>query len=303
MIEQKPYVTIGMPVYNGEKYICQALDSLLVQDYEHFELIISDNASTDTTPHICEEYAKKDQRIECVRQKENIGGLNNFQFVLEKAKGEFFMWAAHDDLWEPNFVSSMVKLLQSDSKAVLAFSLFDNIDEFGLQTKQYPEIIKLAEHRGLLRRALANLWFIEPEGKPNLFYGLHRTQVLRDVGGARNYGANGCGSDMLLVFELNLRGAISIGQDLCFHKRHVPEEIQYIFTLEDWNDYHDLYSRVVLESRIPLLAKSLLYVSAQYRGKKYKARPQSLWVAVLLSIANKLRMLFSKLSFLRTEES
>src|SRR5450759_757223 len=91
-----PTVSIGMPVYNGEKYISEALDALLAQTFTNFELLISDNASTDGTTAICRHYADRDSRIHYVRQSENRGGVANFKFVLDEARGEYFMWAACD---------------------------------------------------------------------------------------------------------------------------------------------------------------------------------------------------------------
>ena len=93
-------VSIGMPVYNGEKYIREALDSLLGQSFTGFELIISDNASTDGTEAICQQYAAKDSRIRYVRQPVNLGALDNFTFVLDEARGGYFMWAAADDRYD-----------------------------------------------------------------------------------------------------------------------------------------------------------------------------------------------------------
>lgn len=113
-----PALSIGMPVFNGESNIREALDSLLVQTFIDFELIISDNGSTDGTEMICREYAAKDPRIRYVRQSENRGMLFNFLFVLDEAQGKFFMWAAHDDIWAPNWVETM---LQNGDTGILAF--------------------------------------------------------------------------------------------------------------------------------------------------------------------------------------
>ena len=99
-----PKVTIGMPVFNGERLIRAALDSLLAQSFSDFELIISDNASTDGTERICREYAGRDKRIRYIRQLANIGGVPNFKFVLDEARGEYFMWSACDDIHSPDFV-------------------------------------------------------------------------------------------------------------------------------------------------------------------------------------------------------
>src|SRR3989442_1198286 len=102
MIDNKPLVSIGLPIYNGERYLRQALDSLLSQAYENFELIVSDNASDDATPEICAAYAARDARIKYFRAPTNMGAVWNFNRVFELAGGEFFMWAAHDDLWHPS---------------------------------------------------------------------------------------------------------------------------------------------------------------------------------------------------------
>ena len=120
-------VSIGMPVYNGAQYIREALDSLLTQTFTDFELIISDNASTDATQSICEEYARRDLRIRYVRQSENKGALANFQFVLEQAQGEFFMWAAADDLWEKNWIDTIYIQIRG-SKQIAGFGELVHID-------------------------------------------------------------------------------------------------------------------------------------------------------------------------------
>lgn len=122
-------VSIGMPVYNGEEFIREALDSLLSQTYPNFELIISDNASADGTEEICLEYAEKDSRIRYVRQLENRGPAANFQFVLNEAKGEYFMWAAHDDLWGTDFLSAGVQALAFDQDAVAAFGRVEYVNQ------------------------------------------------------------------------------------------------------------------------------------------------------------------------------
>ena len=118
-----PQVSIGMPVYNGEPFIRKALDSLLAQTFTDFELIISDNASTDGTEAICREYASRDARICYVRQSENLGVSANFQFVLNEAVGEYFMWAAADDWWDPNWINVLSESLDKDQSASFAMGV------------------------------------------------------------------------------------------------------------------------------------------------------------------------------------
>lgn len=125
-----PLVSIGLIVFNGENYLREALDGLIVQDYENFELLISDNASTDSTKDICEEYARIDNRIKYSRNASNLGGANSFK-VLEMARGEFFMWAAHDDNWDKSYVSKCVAKLQEYPKAVMCSSEITFIDSKG----------------------------------------------------------------------------------------------------------------------------------------------------------------------------
>lgn len=116
--DHTPSVSIGMPVYNGENYISEALDSLLAQTFTDFELIISDNASTDGTQAICEAYARKDGRIRYLRQDKNLGFGNNFEYVLDYSTGKYFMWAAHDDMWAPNWLEILVPELGEKDFAV-----------------------------------------------------------------------------------------------------------------------------------------------------------------------------------------
>jgi len=114
----KMKLSIGLPVYNGEKFIQKCLDSILAQTFSNFELIISDNASTDNTSKICQEYSKKDKRIRYIRQENNIGLFPNFNFVLEQAKNEFFMWMGVDDYILPDYVKKNMDILASNSNVV-----------------------------------------------------------------------------------------------------------------------------------------------------------------------------------------
>lgn len=120
MTDEKPLVSIGMPVYNGAKYIREALDSLLAQDYANFELIICDNNSEDETQAICLQYARKDERISYFRNAENVGAMKNFERVVELSSGSFFMWAAADDFWSSFYISSLVDSLSKSDGAILA---------------------------------------------------------------------------------------------------------------------------------------------------------------------------------------
>lgn len=123
-----PRVSIGLPVFNGEQFLIRALDSLLAQDYSNFELIISDNGSTDGTEKICRDYASHDPRIRYIRQAYNLGSHENFNFVLRESRGEYFMWAAADDLWDRDFIGFLLEGLEKSSDAVGAFCPYQLIE-------------------------------------------------------------------------------------------------------------------------------------------------------------------------------
>ena len=116
----QPKLTIGIPVYNGEKFIRTCLNSILNQTFTDFQIILSDNASTDSTTSICQEYANKDQRILFIKQKSTehagitnpTGTLWNFNFVLQQATSEYFMWASADDIWHPEFIEKNLMFLE-----------------------------------------------------------------------------------------------------------------------------------------------------------------------------------------------
>lgn len=134
---KKPRVSIGMPVFNGEKYLREALDSLLAQTYRDFEIIISDNASTDHTQQICHEYATKDSRIHYYRNEKNLGAPRNFNRVFELSSGEYFKWAAYDDVLAPEFLQKCVSILDDDHSVVLCHSKTARIDEHGTLVGNY----------------------------------------------------------------------------------------------------------------------------------------------------------------------
>src|SRR5215813_13707549 len=127
----KPRVTIGLPVYNGERFLEQTLDSLLVQSYADFELIISDNASTDRTEEICRVYALKERRIRYSRNEANRGYAWNYNHLFALSTGEYFKWATADDVCQPNYLARCVDVLDSDPSIVLAFPKTRFIDETG----------------------------------------------------------------------------------------------------------------------------------------------------------------------------
>lgn len=121
-------LSIGMPVYNGERFLKNRLDSILSQTFGDFELIISDNASNDKTEKICKEYLQRDSRIKYFRQEKNIGVKKNFEYVLDKALKKYFVWASVDDKWEPEFLMANINFLESNKDYVASIS---KVSRFG----------------------------------------------------------------------------------------------------------------------------------------------------------------------------
>lgn len=116
----RPRLSIGLPVYNGEEYLAESLDALLGQTYGDFELVISDNASTDGTQDICREYAARDARIRYLRQPRNIGATPNHNQVFAECRGELFKWASHDDLYGRDLLRRCVEALDARPEVILA---------------------------------------------------------------------------------------------------------------------------------------------------------------------------------------
>ena len=117
-----PRITIGVPVRNGAPMIADALESVVAQDAEDLEILVSDNASTDATPSIIEEFRRRDPRIRAVRQERTLSALDHFHWVKDQARGAYFAWAAHDDTRSPDFASTLARALDERPQAVLAFS-------------------------------------------------------------------------------------------------------------------------------------------------------------------------------------
>ena len=168
-----PSVSIGMPVFNGERTLLAALDSLLAQSFTDFELIISDNASTDQTESICREYAARDNRIRYVRQGTNIGAAANFKFVLAEARGEYFMWAACDDMRSPNFVEVNARFLSANPCYVASTSP-NGFEGMTLDKTNVVDFSLEGDRCARLDRFFEYCWVSH-----GIFYSLVRTHILR----------------------------------------------------------------------------------------------------------------------------
>ena len=203
MDDKYPLVSIGMPLYNADQYLREALDSLLAQDYPNFELIISDNASTDSTEAICREYAARDARVSYSRNEENIGAFRNQNKLMQMAGGKYFMLAAHDDLRAPSCVSECVAALEENPEAVFCCTQTVFIDQGGAVVPGYEQGHSTFGTPGLNRRQRVRAFLRKP-GAYYGYYGLMRTSALRQTRPLQNV----MGLDVVFLLEMSLMGPI-----------------------------------------------------------------------------------------------
>ena len=129
--QSKPLVSIGLPVYNGENYLEETICSILGQTFPALELIICDNASTDSTGLICQKYAQQDPRVRYYRNRTNIGGGANYDLCFEKSQSRYFKWSAHDDLLDREYLSKTIAALEADPGAIRCVTGVREVDHYG----------------------------------------------------------------------------------------------------------------------------------------------------------------------------
>lgn len=219
-----PTVSIGLPVYNGEKFLRQAIESILTQTYADFELIIGDNASTDGTEEICRGFAAQDARVRYQRNETNIGGANNANMTVGMARGRYFLYFADDDILDPTYIESCLRVLQERPDIFLCYSQLIDIDDAGQQ-------LRITRHElGLSADAYQRFVSLIQRGHYcEAIYGLMHLDILRQTRLEQNYSH----SDRTLLCELALRGRFYQIQTPLFHKR-----------LHQRNIFLDHYSRM-----------------------------------------------------------
>jgi hypothetical protein len=207
-------ISIGMPVFNSERHIRQAIDSVLAQGYEQLELIISDNASTDATPEICREYVSRDPRVRFYRNDSNMGMSWNMNRVLELANGKYFKWAGSHDFVARSFVADCKQVLDSNPGAVLAYPLTQAVDATGEPIAEIaPEIIDTI---GLSVNARVYTVIQKVRNYACVYYGLFRTSALRQCRPIRAF----MGNDQVLLMEISILGTIALVPQVCLFRRY-----------------------------------------------------------------------------------
>ncbi len=212
-----PSVSIGLPVYNGENYLRRALESAIAQTYDDYELVIVDNASTDSTPAICREFAARDPRITYLCNERNIGVNPNFDRCAALAKGRYFTWLAHDDELTPEYLSRHVEVLDQRNDVVLVHSLVQIIDAEGQLVSVYDSALTGSDSERPHERFRA-LTHIRHAGTP--MFGLYRLDALKKT---QIMAGNHHAVDRALLAELSLIGKIVQIDEPLFRNREHPD--------------------------------------------------------------------------------
>ena len=243
MLEKLPKLSIGMPVFNGEEFLSKSIESILCQSFTDFELIILDNYSTDGTKLIALSYLESDARIRYICNDSNIGSFPNFNLLLDYAKGQYFMWAAYDDIRDPSYIMSVIGLLDKNPNLELAFSREKRIDADGDEIFIYNKLGKvfsIADCR--LYRILKFIWYPYVDELASAIYGIHRLGTLTCIGGFKNYEKEYWARDLHLLLKILIKGGFSCVDSPLFHKRDIEisskpyswPQMSEIYPLVNW---------------------------------------------------------------------
>lgn len=221
----RPRVTVGMPVYNGRVLFPRAIESILAQSFENFEIVISNNASSDGSDEIVRQYANQDSRVRLFTQPETISSLLNFQFVHQQARGEYFFWAPHDDWWHPDFISIAVKTLDKCPSASAVMGSVRYFDPAGKELFSYhpPFGLDAGETFNRIRS------YLNRNVTDHLYYSVIRKAVLDDA-----LWSGSIHPEKIIIMHLLGKGPIVDGWGMEYFNQYVPktiEEVQKVFQL------------------------------------------------------------------------
>jgi glycosyltransferase involved in cell wall biosynthesis len=213
-----PKVSIGVPIFNGERFLAESIDSVLGQTLSDIEVIISDNGSTDETEALCRDYAVRDPRVRYIRHEENRGASWNHTFVALEARAPYFKWSAADDICEPTYLERCVEVLEGDPSAVLCQPRAMEIDESGAEIGPYDHCLRVT-HDDVVERwtDLLNVGYACYH-----VYGVIRTEALMETGLMGTF----IESDAVLLAELSLRGRFAeVPERLFRHRIHPGQSV------------------------------------------------------------------------------
>jgi hypothetical protein len=206
-----PKVSIGLPIYNGARKLSRCLDSILAQSFEDFEVIVCDNASTDETPEIIDDYVRRDCRVRQIRWPVNQGAAWNFNSAFAQARGEFFQWVAADDWLSPTFLATCLPVLEADDDVALVYTATQLYDREGNAHNVYRDSFRLDTSDPVRRFGI----LVHSLDLCNMFYGVYRSSCLRRTPVWMSE-TNIC--DVLMLAAIALEGKIIQLKDVLFHR-------------------------------------------------------------------------------------
>jgi len=206
-----PLVSVGMPAFNAERHIEEAIDSILDQSLSDLELIIFDNASTDGTEDLCRQAAARDPRVRYFRNENNLGSPTNYNLTLREARGRYFKWASSNDVCHPEFLRKCVSALEADDTAVIACPRTRLFIDDPAAGEPYPENFNDDSVQPWTRF----IKYVDGVGLNNLMNGVCRTEVLRKVPPIMPF----IGSDQVTTAAMTLHGRVIIVPDEYFYRR------------------------------------------------------------------------------------
>ena len=233
-IAHPPRVAIGMPVFNGQNYIADAIESVLAQTFQDFELVIADNASTDATESICRTYAQRDYRVRYHRSPCNRGAGYNYELVYRlSSPTAYFKWLAHDDRIAPTFLAKAVAALDADPAAVLCNSLVQVIDGRGEEIRIYDSNLIAARESERPSERFSVCILKSHRNSEN--FSLIRRNALERVEQMGPYH----NSDKVIIAELALLGRfLQIDEPLIANREH-PKRATSAVVRAAWAAHHD----------------------------------------------------------------
>jgi glycosyltransferase involved in cell wall biosynthesis len=227
--EAAPRLSIGVPVYNGERYLAQTLQAILSQSYGDFELIVSDNASTDRTEDIVKSFMANDGRIRYYRSERNLGVAQNYNRTVRLARGEFFKWATYDDMIAPENLRKCIEVLERDPTVVLCYPKTIDIDDDGKVLGNYEDNFAFLASQP--HRRFRDLMRVVGDYACNAEQGIVRREVLLRTGMEADYHS----ADKVLLAELVLHGKIyEVPERLFYHRLHSATSTAMKKTADEW---------------------------------------------------------------------
>lgn len=276
---------IGLPVYNGEDFLKEAIDSIRNQTFTDWVMLISDDNSTDKTEEICQEYCKLDSRISYIKRRV---AENAFDTFINTAESEYFMFIADDDVYYSEFLQSCINNLENNPKADMAFCNIVNIDTYGrIIRDDYPCFSRFSSKIRLINVARC---ILEPEifGRANLIMAVFRRELFTQMWQIYRFATYGWGNDNCFVLGCLARGNLVVDKRVLFEKRidrstDKPDEVEKIIIKRPGRCIFPMHeARAYLGNNLKVLEGTkyyyigLLLVSYRYMSLFIKSIPKAI---------------------------